>query len=167
MILETPRLIISEFTLFDHDELAKILANEEVMRFSVSGPMNKEQTEIFLHTRIIDHYEKYGYGLWALILKETEKLIGFAGLIKQQIDREQKIELGYRLDPNYWGQGLATEAGKAICKYAFHELKLKELISIIDPLNTRSLNVASRIGMRHIKNTTFHGCNVGIYGLSK
>lgn len=163
MRLETERLIIREFTLDDLDAFAFLMADPEVMRFSLSGPMNKEQAREYLQKRILDHYAMFGYGLYAVVQKAGKSLIGLAGLISQIIDKESKVELGYRLHPQYWGRGLATEACLAICQYAFTQLSINELISIIDPKNIRSLEVAKRIGMKYLKDTSFHQFPVQIY----
>lgn len=167
MRLETERLILREFTIEDLDLFAWLMAEPEVMRFSLNGPMNKDQSREYLKKRIIDHYSKYGYGLYAVIQKADNHLIGLIGLISQNIDGENKTELGYRLHPQYWGKGLAKEACLAVCKYAFSELGMDELISIIDPKNTPSLELAKRIEMYHWKDTTFHHCPAKIYVLKK
>jgi len=163
MRLETERLILREFTINDLDAFAWLMADLEVMRFSLNGPMNKEQAREYLQGRIIAHYSEHGYGLNAVVLKTNNSLIGLIGLISQNVDGENKVELGYRLHPQYWGKGLATEACLVVCKYAFTELGMDELISIIDPKNTRSLEVAKHIGMHHWKNTSFHNFLVQIY----
>ncbi len=85
--------------------------------------------------------------------------------MQQVIDDEPKVELGYRLVPSYWGQGLATEANVAIIHYAFTELGSKSLISIIDPANRRSLEAAKRIGMHYLKEAVFYGFSVQIFEL--
>ncbi len=85
--------------------------------------------------------------------------------MSQSIDGEDLIELGYRLDPKYWGKGLASEAALAISQYAFERLRLDQIISIIDPKNTRSVGVASRIGMHYWKDSIFHNIPVQIYML--
>jgi len=163
ILLKTKHLIIREFTLDDVENLSLLLSNKEVMRFSVAGPLSLEQTKEFLQKRILDHYSQFGFGLWALIHVENQCFIGCAGLLFQSIDGENVIELGYRLDPNYWGKGLATEAALAISHYAFDQLHMDQLISIIDPNNQRSLSVASRLKMHYWKQTVFHGTPVQIY----
>ena len=166
MRLETERLILREFTMDDLDAFASLMADPEVMRFSLSGPMkDKEQAREYLQKRIIDHYAQYGSGLYAAIHKTDNCLIGSIGLINQNIDGEKKTELGYRLHPSYWGKGLATEAASSICRHAFDHLAINELISIIDPKNTRSIEVAKRIGMCYWKDAVFHGIPVHIYVL--
>lgn len=168
MKLVTERLILRKFTLDDLEPFAELMANQEVMKFSLNGPIiAKEQAKEYLQKRILEHYDKYGYGLYATIHKQDNCLIGYVGLMNQNIDGESKTELGYRLHPNYWGKGLATEAASAVCQYAFDELRLNELISIIDPKNTRSIEVAKRIGMDVWKDSVFHGFSVNIYRLSK
>ena len=164
MFVETARLEIREWTLDDFEEFASLMADPEVMRFSLKGPLSPEEARELFQKRILDHY-KNGFGLWALMFKEEQKIIGFAGLITQEIDGEKKIELAYRLLPRYWSRGLALEAARAICTYAFTILKLKELISIIEPDNTRSIRLAERIGMQPLKMTQFHHINVYIYAL--
>ncbi len=161
MILQTPRLLLREFTENDLDAFALIMADPEVMKFSLSGPQSKEVAKQYLEHRILQHYRAHGFGLWAVVYEGI--LIGFTGLITQEIDGEKKIELGYRFHPKYWGKGLATEACRAIAQYAFTVLKLSEVISIIDPQNIRSLRVAEKVGMTKWKETTFHGFSVGIY----
>lgn len=163
MIPDTERLQLREFTSEDLDSIAPLMADPEVMRYSVSGPLSESQVEEFLRKRIIDHYAKFGFGLYAAIHKQDQALIGFTGLLVQNIDGEDRIELGYRLSPKYWGKGLATEAAKAVLHYAFQQLKIDELISIIDPKNTRSVEVAKRVGMNYWKQTLFHDIPVHVY----
>jgi RimJ/RimL family protein N-acetyltransferase len=167
MNISADRLVLREFTPLDLDDLARVLADPQVMHFSISGPLSKEQAEYMLQKRILEHYAKHGFGLWAIIDKKDKAFVGFAGLIIQNIDQIEEIELGFRLDPAYWGKGLATEAAAAICEYAFNQLKIDHLICIIDPKNKRSLNVADRLGMRYWKDHLFHGTPVHIYLLFK
>jgi RimJ/RimL family protein N-acetyltransferase/GNAT superfamily N-acetyltransferase len=165
--LQTQRLILRKFTNHDLEALASILADKEVMRFSISGPLSKDEVEKFLLERILAHYDKYGFGLYAVIHKEDLKFIGFVGLITQNIDGEEKVELAYRLDLKYWRKGLATEAAMAVSHFAFNQLEISQLISIIDPKNIRSLKVAERLGMHFWKESFFHGISVRIYALNK
>lgn len=165
-MLHTQRLDIREFTETDFDEFASLMADPEVMRYSLKGPLSREEAREYFTDRIIGHYQKHGFGLWALILKEENRLIGFAGLITQEIEGKSKVELAYRLLPTYWGRGLASEAANAISDYAFSKLHLKDLISIIDTANHRSLLLAKRLGMNALKKTVFHGFEVFVYAQS-
>jgi len=167
MHLETKRLFLRPLTMDDLDSFAHLVADPEVMRFSLKGPLSNQEAKEYLQSRILDHYAKHGFGLLAIIHKETNQLIGFAGLIFQTVDSENLIEVGYRLHPSYWKQGLATEATQEIVKYAFTHLGLDRLICIIDPKNVASLSVAIRLGMGLWKKTLFHGFSVEVYLLNK
>lgn len=167
MILQTERLLIRQFTCDDLDALALILADEQVMRFSVSGPLRKMQVAELLQNRIIPHYDQFGFGLYAVVDRVDERLIGGVGLLSQLIENEERVELTYRLAPEYWGKGLATEAAGAICQYAIEQYHLNEIISIIDPQNIRSLEVAKRVGMQFCQEATFHSLPVHIYTLDR
>ena len=162
-IIETPRLIIRKFTKDDAHALKIILGDPEVMRYSLKGALDEEGIREYLRTIILDHYEKHGFGLWAVVHKEDDQLIGYAGLICQTIDKEECVELGYRLATAYWGKGLAQEAAAAIRDFVFTEMGLDRLISIIDPCNVRSVRVAKKAGMERVKSTVFHGTDVDIY----
>ena len=167
MLLNTNRLTIRDFTFDDLEDLSCLLANNEVMRFSLAGPLSPEQTKDHLESRILSHYAQFGFGLWALVHSEDQKLIGLAGLMMQTIDGKDLVEIGYRLHPSYWGNGFASEAAFAISQYAFDQLNLDQIISIIDPKNTRSVGVAIRLGMHYWKDALFHNTSVQIYALRK
>ena len=111
MLIKTPRLLIRNFTSSDFPDFAHLMADKEVMLFSLSGPMNQDLAMEYFERRILGHYQNHGFGLWALFLAETKEFIGLAGLISQTIEGIEEVELAYRLHPNYWGKGYATEAG--------------------------------------------------------
>jgi len=167
MLIETKRLTLRNFEESDLESFALLAADPKVMRFSLKGHLSIEQSKEYLENRILSHYHKYGFGLLAAFLKETQKLIGFIGLISQNIDETEEIELAYRLLPKYWDQGFATEGAKALCEYAFQTLKAERLISLIDRKNHNSLRVANRIGMHFWKPCVFHGIPVQVYCLTR
>jgi [ribosomal protein S5]-alanine N-acetyltransferase len=90
MILQTQHLILREFAEEDLDVLAHLLANEEVMRFSLSGPLGSDRVKEFLRKRILDHYVKYGFGLYAVFNQKDDQFIGFVGLIAQNSVLDKK-----------------------------------------------------------------------------
>ena len=161
----TKHLLIREFTLDDFSDFANLMANEEVMRFSLAGPMSLSLSQEYFERRILGHYKQYGFGLWAVFIQETKEFIGLAGLISQTIEGKEEVELAYRLHPDYWGKGYATEAASTIAEHAFKTLGNKYIISIIDPKNVSSEKVALRVGMHLWKQTVFHGFPVNIYQL--
>ena len=93
-------------------------------------------------------YAEYGFGLWAVILKENGAMIGQCGLTMQPWKGEEVLEIGYLFERAYWHRGYATEAARACRVYAFDTLDAKEICSIIRDTNTASQNVALRNGMQ-------------------
>jgi RimJ/RimL family protein N-acetyltransferase len=164
MILTTQRLLIRKFTASDLEDFSTLMGDPQVMRFgSSNGALSKDASKNLFQHKVLDHYKKYGFGTWALVLKEKNLFIGYAGLVSQIVDGKEAIELGYRLFPAYWGKGFATEAARSICSYAFHGLGLRQLISIMDAENLKSIKVAEKTGMHFLKNSVFHGSQVLIY----
>ena len=161
--IETERLILRPFNLHDLDAFALICADPEVMRFIGNGEALAKGATKELLVWIISQYEELGFGVLAVTLKENNKLLGFCGLIRQVVDNEQHIELGYRLDRAVWGQGMATEAAQAIKEYAFNQLNVPHLVSIIHVNNMASKQVAQKVGLSHMKQTNFKGNLVDVF----
>jgi [ribosomal protein S5]-alanine N-acetyltransferase len=155
-ITETPRLILRHFVAEDLDELAALMANADFMRFS-SGVFTREETASFLFDRVIAPARTGLPSQFALISREENRLIGFCGFFRQVVDNVKEIEIGYRLHPDYWNRGLATEAARAVRDYAFEVLQLERVISLIHPDNHASRRVTEKNGMTLEKETTFHG----------
>lgn len=145
MILETKRLYLRKMNQSDYEALSKMLQDEETM-YAYEGAFSDEETQEWLD-RQIDRYREYGFGLWAVVLKETDEMIGQCGLTMQQWNGRQVLEIGYLLQRAYWHNGYATEAAKACKEYAFTKLDADEVCSIIRDTNTASQNVAQRNGM--------------------
>lgn len=165
--LETKRLILRPFNLNDLDAFSVICADPEVMRFIGDGQALDKETVRQRMVSWIASYEERGFGLLAMTLKENKKLLGFCGLLPQEVDGEAHIELGYRLDRNFWGQGIATEAALSVRDYAFKQLGLTYIISIINVDNLTSKKVAQKIGMNHLKRIYFKGILVDVYRMAE
>lgn len=165
-IIETKRTLLRAFCLEDIERFAEICANPNVMRYIGDGKPVSRAVIVAKMPEWIALYEKQKYGLMALVMKDTEELIGFCGFIHQTVDGNEYIELGYRLEETYWGKGIATEAAMAVRDYAFHVLKIPMLISIINHQNDASKRVAKKIGMRLMKQTNFKNVLVDVFCLS-
>jgi len=166
MQIETPRLIIRQFTPQDLEALSRLLSDSDVMRFSLSGTFSKAQTEQFLLT-CIQAYHEIRFGQYALVLKESNQVIGFCGFFTQVLNDKEEVELAFRLTKDFWGQGLAPEAAIACRDYAFSELPIDRLISIIDPNNTQAIRVAQKAGLKFKRKTTFNDIPVLLYSIDK
>lgn len=142
---ETKRLLLRKMEQSDFESLCKILQDKDVM-YAYEGAFSNEETQEWLDKQLI-RYKQDGFGLNAVILKETGLMIGQCGLTIQEIPGKKVIETGYLFQKKYWHKGYATEAAKACNEYAFNILGLKEVYSIIRDNNIPSQNVAKRNGM--------------------
>ena len=145
MILETERLALRELRQSDFPALCLILQDAEVM-YAYGHAFDDAETQGWLDKQL-QRYRETGVGLWAADLKETGEMIGLCGLIVQDCDGEQVLEIGYFLQKAHWHRGYATEAAMACKRYAFEVLDASEVCSIIREDNTASRNVAIRNGM--------------------
>ncbi len=154
MILETERLYLREMNQLDWASLRKILQDKDVM-YAYEGPFSNDEVQEWLD-RQISRYQKWGFGLWAVILKETDEMIGQCGLTIQPWKDEEVLEIGYLFQRSYWHKGYAGEAAEACKRYAFERLKADEVCSIVRDINIASQNVAIRNGMTMTDRWTKH-----------
>lgn len=154
MILETERLYLREMYQSDFHALSKILQDEETM-YAYEGAFNDSETREWLDRQIF-RYQKWGFGLWAVVLKKTEEMIGQCGLTMQPWKDKEVLEIGYLFQRQYWHKGYATEAAKECKKYAFEVLNANEVCSIIRDTNVASQNVAVRNNMVAMDSWTKH-----------
>ena len=154
MIIETERLMLREMVPDDFGALCEIMQDEKTM-YAYEGAFRDEEVYEWL-TRQFKRYENYGYGLWAVVLKENNQMIGQCGITMQMWKKEEVMEIGYLFNRKYWHQGYAIEAAKACKKYAFEVLKADEICSIIRDTNIASQNVAKRNGMKVVDTWVKH-----------
>jgi [ribosomal protein S5]-alanine N-acetyltransferase len=159
--IETDRLHLRPFTLEDGDAFAAICGDPVVMRYYTSL-WSREDAERFVERQIAS-LEQRSYSLLAVIHKQDDRFIGYCGLLHQQLQWGDEVEVGYMLDKAYWGRGLATEAARACMEDAFQRLGLRRLISLIHPENRASLRVAEKNGLRYERDTPFRGRPVQVY----
>ena len=155
MHLETKRLLIRSLQPADAPALAKIWTDPAVTRY-MGGPRN--------YDKLLKDFQEDASGgasspfdLWPVLELATDEIIGHCGLLDKEVDGQTEIELIYVLGSSAWGQGYATEAALAIRDYAFDSLKLKRLVSLIDPENQPSARVAQKVGMKLEKETVRPG----------
>ena len=164
-ILETARLTLREFVPEDADALARVICDPETMRY-YPAPFTRAQVDEWIE-RNRQRYKHDGVGLWAMVLKSTREMIGDCGVIRQQVEGESLYEIGYHLRRDEWGQGLATEAAIACRDWAFTNLKVERVISLIRPENLPSCKVAERNGMKIWKEADWRGFRHYVYAVGK
>ena len=163
-IIETTRLKIRPFNNQDSHFLYPLLSDPEVMAHSRDGALDIQGTKKYLTERIIKPFVLQGFGRYALFRKDNENFIGFCGLTIHKLDDEKEyIELGYKINKNFWNQGYASESALVIKEYARDVLGLKDLISIIEPSNHASIRVAEKVGLKFWKKSFFNNEIVNIY----
>lgn len=145
MILETQRLILREMTQADLPALRRILQDDETM-VAYNGAFDEAETQAWLD-RQLARYAQYGFGLWAVVLKQTGEMIGQCGLTIQPWHGDEVLEVGYLFNRAFWHHGYATEAARGCMEYAFDRLGAKKICSIIRETNQPSRRVAERNGM--------------------
>jgi len=146
MILETSRLWLRKMKQSDFSSLCKHLQDKEVM-YAYEHAFSDAEIQEGIDKQL-QRYQKDGFGIWAVILKENEELIGQCGLSMQPCGADREVlEIGYIFQKEYWHKGYATEAAVACREYAFEKLNADEVFSIIRDTNIASQNVAKRNGM--------------------
>ncbi|GGH87435.1 RimJ/RimL family protein N-acetyltransferase [Pullulanibacillus pueri] len=151
----------------DVDFYASLWGNSEVVRYIGAGiPKTPPEAKAHLQERVLPRY-KNGVGLFAMVYKPENKLIGHAGIIPQEVEGDIEMEIGYWLMPEYWGKGLAKEAAMAFRDYGFNELGLDRMISLINPNNPASIFVARKNGMRYERTVHFLTSTALVYAIQK
>jgi len=164
-ILETARLTLREFVPEDADSLARVVCDPETMRY-YPAPLTRIQVEEWI-ARNRRRYQDDGAGLWAMDLKSSGEMIGDCGVIRQQVEGDFLYEVGYHLRRDHWGQGLATEAAIACRNWAFANLPVDRVISLIRPENLPSRRVAERNGMTVWKEVDWRGLRHCVYAVER
>ena len=165
IIVETEHLLFRPLMLSDLDDLAALYADPEVMRF-LGGPRSKEEVQHILN-RYIREYEIYGHSFFATIQKSDQRFIGQCGLLKQEVEEQPEVELGYVLAPQYWQRGLALEGTQALKDYGLQQLGFPRLISLIPPDNAASIHIAEKIGMQYERDVDQWGQHFRLYAVTQ
>jgi 3-dehydroquinate dehydratase/shikimate dehydrogenase len=147
--LQTERLRLRPWQESDFAPFAKMNADPVVRQYFPSL-LNREESDVQALS-FANAIEERGWGLWAVSLIEDNAFIGFIGLTPVPFEAHftPAVEIGWRLTPEVWGQGLAVEGAKAALQYGFETLLLHEIVSITTVSNQRSRRVMEKLGMHH------------------
>jgi [ribosomal protein S5]-alanine N-acetyltransferase len=153
--IETERLRLRAYRPQDVEDLAPMFADPEHMRF-YPAPFSREHTEAWI-ARQLERYRQDGFGLWVAEDRSTGGFVGTIGPALQEVEGESLVEIGWHVRPGSKGLGYAPEAVAAARDWAFANLEVGHVISLIVPENTPSARVAEKIGMRVEREADFKG----------
>ena len=146
LLFETPRLIGRQLAAVDTDALFQVYGDKDAMRWVGDGePLPREDCVRWVEVTE-NNYARRGYGMSALVLRESGAVIGFCGLVHP--GGQEAVEIKYALVRDHWGQGLATEAVGAMLAYGAQAFELSRVIATIYPENLASQRVLEKVGMR-------------------
>lgn len=166
MPITSERLLFRPYNDDDFDFLMSLLSDPEMVRFIGNGhTRDKSGGRSFLDWIYGTYKVCNNMGLMVLVRKEDKVPIGHAGLVPQTIDDIEEIEIGYWISREYWGQGYATEAARALRDYGNKQLGKQRFISLIQPGNYASQKVARKIGMNLEKKIVLGGQDVNVYSI--
>ena len=148
-MIETPRLILRPPEDRDRAALAALNADPRVGEW-LSGPLSPEENDALIG-RVLAHIAEHGFGFWTVERKSDGAVVGMAGLLAMGADLPPgpALEVGWRLSPQTWGHGYATEAAQAAVDWGFAHRDAPEIVAITASTNLRSQAVMRRIGMVH------------------
>lgn len=154
--LLTERLRLRPWCDTDRAPFAAMCADEQVMRYFPST-INQEQSDGVV-ARLQGHFATWGWGFWAAELRATSEFIGFIGLLvpRPDIPAYPCVEVGWRLAPQFWGKGYATEGARASLDFAFDRLALDSVVAFVVEQNQPSRAVMHRLGMQNQQQNFIH-----------
>lgn len=153
--LRTERLLLRRWREEDREPFAAINRDPLVMEF-FPAPCSREESDAMVD-RIEAHFDRHGFGVWAVEVPGVAPFIGYVGLAVPRFEAAFTpcVEIGWRLGSDFWGRGYASEGARAALAYAFDEVGLAEVVSFTVPANVRSRRVMERIGMRRDRDRDF------------
>lgn len=160
IITSTSRLILREFSIEDGVHFFNLNKDPEVIKYT-GDPAFNSVSEAELFVKNYSAYKNYGYGRWAVCLKESQEFLGFCGL--KYYPKDKITEVGFRFFKNQWNKGYATESTLACLSYGFTELKLKEIYAQVHKENHASQRVIEKCGLHFVKEFIYHSEPTNLY----
>lgn len=151
--IETERLIMREFTEGDASDLFELDSDPEVHRFLGNNPIKHIDTCREVIRTVQGQYENHGIGRWAVVLKESNEMVGWSGL-KYETSLKEKgpyYDMGYRLKRKHWGKGIATETALESLKYGFETMNLNLINAGAHINNNASNHIIKKIGFQFVE----------------
>jgi beta-phosphoglucomutase family hydrolase len=148
-ILHTSNFTLRELTPQDAESLCEICRKPELRKYidNFTDDIELEAKKLEAYMKNIYHY--YGFGIWGVFLRDSNRLIGRCGVEYKKLENEDIYELSYFLDPTYQGKGYAKEFTGAVIEHCFDQLAIPQITAIIDKQNLRSIRFAKSLGMNY------------------
>lgn len=144
---QTERLRLREFRPADLDDLFRLDGDPRVMRYIGDGGVGTRKTAGEALNRAARLYRNYpGLGVWPAEARASGRFVGWFCL--KYIPKTVDVEVGYRLLPEAWGRGFATEGATALVEYGFSEIGLYRIVGVTHPDNAASQRVLQKAGLR-------------------
>ena len=162
-MITTGRLVMRPFTMSDRSAFFAIAQEPDIFRYFPSKnawPM--EKVERYIQYQIA-HWQKFSYGHWAVVLRETGQIIGWNGL--EYLPDTNETEVGYLLSRAARGKGFATESASAIVRLKLKQVGLKEIIGLTDPENIASQRVLEKSGLSFTRSESYFGMEMFRYAI--
>lgn len=153
----TARIRFRRYRPEDAGDVAEMFADPQARRFY---PNVTAEGWIDWNLR---NYATHGFGLWVIEHRSEGWFLGDCGLTYQTVEGEELLEVGYHLKERHRGNGYATEAARACVAYAFDQLAVALVCSIVDPENVASIRVASRVHAAHRRFDDEQGRSMELY----
>jgi len=146
-ILETERLVIRRLSADDAEFILALLNEPSFLRYiGDKGVRNIADAVRYIQTGPVASYERFGFGIYLVELKESGEPIGMCGLIKRETLPD--VDIGFAFLPNFWSRGFAFEAAAAVLNYGRAVLGLRRIVAITSPDNDPSAKLLEKIGLR-------------------
>lgn len=164
-MIETERLLLREMTIDDFDALYKVLSDTKIMRYY---PYTFDEAKVrWWIERNIERYKTFGFGLWAVCLKDTGEMIGDCGLSMQNINGVIKPEIGYHIRADKQKQGFGSEAARAVRDWCFESTPFRTIYSYMPCANIPSQATAKANGMKMIEIYNNEGVDTAVYAITR
>ncbi|OON69317.1 GNAT family N-acetyltransferase [Hymenobacter sp. CRA2] len=157
---ETARLALRPITAADFELYFRFQTDPQVLQH-IGPPRSAAVVQQYLDNMPHDYERWPGMGRWFTVDKATGAVVGIHLL--KPLDTSAHIELGYRLLPEYWGHGYATEMGRALVQYGFQQLGLRQIVGITSPTNVASQHVLEKCGLRYQHMAHYYGAEQRFY----
>lgn len=170
IFVETERLILREILLTDIEGMFELDSDPDIHKYLGTSPITDKDQIITMINFIRQQYIDNGIGRWAIIDKNTNHFLGWAGLkFVTDLTNNHKnyYDLGYRLIKKHWGQGIATEAAIASLNYAFDKLNTDKVYAVANSENNGSNKILSKVGLNFIEKFDLEGIEHNWYEIER